>query len=285
MKHKSIDDDLWRIFRIMSEFVDSFQVLMDLGPAVSIFGSAVTDSNDEYYKKAEEIARLMVKSKFAVITGGGPGIMEAANKGAAQAGGESIGLNIFLPREQKHNRYVKTLLEFRYFFCRKVMFVKYAKAFIIMPGGFGTIDELFEALTLIQTNRIDRFPVIMVGKKYWRGLLDWTHDVMYKEGKIQQEDVALFSVAEEPEEVVQIVTFFFEFYYTNNTRDNSGGSDGICIRSKIRNFRQRILIRVIGYAVIWDTFFFQNLRKVAEVLLLRDSYTGNPEPRNTKNQR
>lgn len=219
MKQKAVDNDLWRIFRIMAEFVDSFQALMDLGPAVSIYGSAATDTNDEYYKKAEGIARLMVEAKFAVMTGGGPGIMEAANKGAAEAGGESIGLNIFLPREQRHNPYVKTLLEFRYFFCRKVMFVKYAKAFIIMPGGFGTLDELFEALTLIQTNRIERFPVIMVGKKYWQGLLDWTHDVMYKEGKVKKEDLALFSVAEEPEEVVKIVTDFYKESSKNKKKE------------------------------------------------------------------
>lgn len=220
--YKSIDDDLWRIFRIMSEFVDGFQLFMNLGPAVSIFGSSSTPETNSYYKKAEKIASLLVENGFAVITGGGPGIMEAANKGATEKGGESIGLNIFLPREQKANPFVKTLVEFRYFFCRKVMFVKYAKAFIIMPGGYGTMDELFEALTLIQTKRIGEFPVILVGKKYWEGLLDWVYNVMYKEGKIAEADLHLFHLAEEPEDVVKIVVEF------NNQLKNRKQDDKNC---------------------------------------------------------
>ncbi len=210
MNGKTIDNDLWRIFRIMSEFADAFELFMDLGPAVSIFGSATTPASDEYYKKAEKIASMLVNNGFAVITGGGPGIMEAANKGAWDAGGESIGLNIFLPREQKPNPFIKTLVEFRYFFCRKVMFVKYAKAFIILPGGYGTLDELFEALTLIQTKRIDKFPVILVGKKYWSGMLEWVYNVLLKEGKISKEDLKLFTLVDDPESAVKIVVEFYE---------------------------------------------------------------------------
>lgn len=212
----SIDSDLWRIFRIMSEFVDGFQLFIDLGPAVSIFGSAITEESDEYYGKARETASLLVKSGFAVITGGGPGIMEAANRGASEADGESIGLNIFLPREQRANPYVKTLLNFRYFFCRKVMFVKNAKAFIIFPGGYGTLDELFEALTLIQTKRIQQFPVILVGKKYWSGLIDWMYSVMLKEKKIVAKDTKLFTLVEEPQEAVRIVNDFYRNFVSEN---------------------------------------------------------------------
>ncbi|MDX9703190.1 MAG: TIGR00730 family Rossman fold protein [Candidatus Auribacterota bacterium] len=212
----SIDNDLWRIFRIMSEFVDGFQLFTDLGPAVSIFGSAVTPTDDPYYVKAQETASLLVKSGFAVITGGGPGIMEAANKGAKEAGGESIGLNIFLPREQKPNPFATTMVHFRYFFCRKVMFVKNAKAFIIFPGGYGTMDEFFEALTLIQTKRIDQFPVVLVGKKFWSGLIDWMYTVLLKENKIVDKDVDLFTLVEEPEEAVKIVNDFYSDFIREN---------------------------------------------------------------------
>ena len=216
MEYKHPDNDLWRIFRIMSEFVDGFQLFMNLGPAVSVFGSAVTHPDDEYYKKAEKVAALLVHSGFAVITGGGPGIMEAANKGAVEAGGESIGLNIVLPHEQKPNPFVKTMLEFNYFFCRKVMFVKYAKAFIILPGGFGTMDELFEALTLIQTKRTQKFPVVMIGKKYWSGMIDWLYNVMLKDNKISKQDFELFQLVEEPEEAVSIVDEFYKNFIKEN---------------------------------------------------------------------
>ncbi|MEW6535467.1 MAG: TIGR00730 family Rossman fold protein [Candidatus Auribacterota bacterium] len=202
------NDDLWRVFRIMSEFVDGFELFMNLGPAVSVFGSAVTLPSDPYYKKAVEIAKLLVENGFGVITGGGPGIMEAGNKGAFEAKGISVGLNIHLPREQKPNPFINKLLEFRYFFVRKVMFVKYAKAFIILPGGYGTLDELFESLTLIQTKRIAKFPVVLVGKEYWHGMLDWIETVMYGEGKIDKEDLDLFTLVEEPEEVIQVIKEF-----------------------------------------------------------------------------
>lgn len=216
MKYKTVDNDLWRVFRIMSEFVDGFQLFMNLGPAVSVFGSAVTPVDDEYYAKAEKVSSLLVHSGFAVITGGGPGIMEAANKGATEAGGESIGLNIVLPREQKPNSFVKTMLEFNYFFCRKVMFIKYAKAFIVLPGGFGTMDELFEALTLIQTKRTQKFPVIMIGKKYWSGLTHWLYNAMLKDNKIRKKDFDLFQVVEEPEEAVNIVDEFYKNFIKEN---------------------------------------------------------------------
>ncbi|MCD6459292.1 TIGR00730 family Rossman fold protein [bacterium] len=216
MKYKTVDNDLWRVFRIMSEFVDGFQLFMNLGPAVSVFGSAVTPVDDEYYAKAEKVSSLLVHSGFAVITGGGPGIMEAANKGATEAGGESIGLNIVLPREQKPNPFVKTMLEFNYFFCRKVMFIKYAKAFIVLPGGFGTMDELFEALTLIQTKRTQKFPVIMIGKKYWSGLTHWLYNAMLKDNKIRKKDFDLFQVVEEPEEAVNIVDEFYKNFIKEN---------------------------------------------------------------------
>ena len=216
MEYKPVDNDLWRIFRIMSEFVDGFQLFMNLGPAVSVFGSAVTSPDDEYYKKAEKVSELLVHAGFAVITGGGPGIMEAANKGATEAGGESIGLNIVLPHEQKPNPFVKTMLEFNYFFSRKVIFVKYAKAFIILPGGFGTMDELFEALTLIQTKRIHKFPVVMIGKKYWSGLIDWLYNVMLKDKKICEHDLELFKIVEEPEEALSIVQEFYRNFIKEN---------------------------------------------------------------------
>ena len=216
MKYKTVDNDLWRVFRIMSEFVDGFQLFMNLGPAVSVFGSAVTPVDDEYYAKAEKVSSLLVHSGFAVITGGGPGIMEAANKGATEAGGESIGLNIVLPREQKPNPFVKTMLEFNYFFCRKVMFIKYAKAFIVLPGGFGTMDQLFEALTLIQTKRTQKFPVIMIGKKYWSGLTHWLYNAMLKDNKIRKKDFDLFQVVEEPEEAVNIVDEFYKNFIKEN---------------------------------------------------------------------
>ena len=203
-------EEPWRIFRIMAEFVDGFHSMSQIGPAVSIFGSARTKKTHPMYKLAEETARLLVKDGYTVITGGGPAIMEAGNKGATKAGGESIGLNIDLPFEQKPNRYIKTLINFHYFFSRKVMFVKYAKAFVIFPGGFGTFDELFESLTLIQTRRIEGFPVILVGIKYWGGLIDWLTKSVLKEKYVDPEDMEIFHVVDSPEEVVRIIRNFYK---------------------------------------------------------------------------
>lgn len=195
----------WRMFRIMAEFVDGFENLSDVYPAVSIFGSARVQPGSRVYDMAEDIARLLVESGFSVITGGGPGVMEAANKGAAEGQGKSIGLNIQLPYEQKPNPYATTRLNFKYFFIRKVMFVKYAVAFVCLPGGFGTLDEFFEALTLIQTNRIRPFPVILVDAAYWKGLLNWLDKRMCVDCNINPEDLKIFKVANTPEEVVNIV--------------------------------------------------------------------------------
>ncbi len=195
----------WRIFKIMGEFVEGIDILHDLGPAVSIFGSARVTPEDPNYKKAEEIAGLFVKNNFAVITGGGGGVMEAANKGAAEAGGVSVGLNIVLPFEQKPNKYSNIKLDFNYFFIRKVMFVKYATAYIILPGGFGTLDELFEAVTLIQTRRIKPLPVIMVGSEYWSGLVRWIKSRLLGENKISPEDLEILQVMDDPEEIVAAV--------------------------------------------------------------------------------
>ncbi len=200
--------DTWRMFRIMAEFVEGFEHLADLPPAVSIFGSARVGPEAQEYQMAERLARMLVERGYAVITGGGPGVMEAANKGAAEAGGQSVGLNIELPFEQKPNPYANLQLNFRYFFVRKVMFVKYAIAYVVMPGGFGTVDELFEAVTLIQTNKIKPFPVILMVKRYWEGLMKWIRETMLQEGKICQKDVDLFHLTDDPEEVVEIVDKF-----------------------------------------------------------------------------
>jgi len=198
-------EDAWRIFRIMGEFVEGFDTLARLGPAVSVFGSARTPRDDPMYAAAEETGRRLAEAGFGVITGGGPGIMEAANKGALEAGGESVGCNIELPFEQGMNPYVKTAINFHYFFVRKTMFLKYAEAFIIFPGGFGTMDELFEALTLIQTGKVRNFPVILFGRRYWQGLLDWLRRTMMAEGKIDPEDLDLVVVTDSPEEAVRVV--------------------------------------------------------------------------------
>ena len=195
----------WRIFKIIGEFVDGIEALHDIGPAVTVFGSARVQPDDPIYKKAEETAALFVKNNFAVITGGGGGVMEAANKGAAEAGGTSVGLNIILPFEQKPNQYSNINLEFNYFFIRKVMFVKYATAYIIMPGGFGTLDELFEAVTLIQTQRIKPLPVILVGSDYWSGLIQWIKSRLLAEARISPEDLDILQVIDEPEEIVMAV--------------------------------------------------------------------------------
>lgn len=201
----------WRIFKIIGEFVEGVESLHDIGPAVSIFGSARTHIDDPIYKTAEKIAALFVKNKFAVITGGGGGIMEAANKGAAKAGGKSIGLNIVLPREQIPNRYSNIKVEFNYFFIRKVMFIKYASAYIIMPGGLGTLDELFEAATLIQTQRIKPLPIILVGSDYWSGLIDWIKKQLLSTLKISPADMDIFQVIDSPEEIVKTVKRFVIF--------------------------------------------------------------------------
>jgi len=203
-------EDTWRMFRIMSEFVDGFEVLSQVGKAVSIFGSSRSPASNKYYKLAEETAYLLSKAGYAVITGGGPGIMEAGNKGARRAKGLSIGLNIQIPDEQKANPYIDTLLDFHYFFVRKVMFVKYAKAFVIMPGGYGTLDEFFEAINLIQTERIPRFPVIIFGSQYWRGIIDWLKNKVFKDGNISKEDLDLFKVTDSPKEVVEIIKKFYK---------------------------------------------------------------------------
>jgi len=208
-KYDFTTEDPWRIFRIMAEFVEGFEELSRIGPAVTIFGSARTPRQDRYYKMAERTTMLLAKKGYAILTGAGPGIMEAANKGARKGGGLSIGLNIQVPIVQRPNKYVTNLLEFRYFFCRKVMFVKYAKAFVIFPGGFGTMDEFFESITLIQTKRIERFPVILVGSDYWRGLIEWLKNTMLKKGHIDKNDLGIFALVDSPEEVLKIIKDFY----------------------------------------------------------------------------
>ena len=203
--------DLWRLFRIMAEFTEGFEELASVGPAVSIFGSARTEPGDRYYKLAEKTASEVVDAGFAVITGGGGGIMEAANKGAADAGGRSIGLNIELPMEQVPNPYQNVVLDFRYFFVRKVMFLKYAHGFIVLPGGFGTMDEFFESLVLIQTLKQASFPVILMGSDFWEGLIDWIKETMLnKHGYISPEDLDVFTVVDEPKAAVEIIANFRE---------------------------------------------------------------------------
>jgi len=198
--------DTWRIFRIMSEFVEGFEDLVDCCPAVSIFGSARCGKDDKVYRATSEIAGRLVQ----IITGGGPGVMEAANKGAYEAGGKSVGLNIELPFEQGANPYTNLSLSFRYFFVRKVMFIKYASAFVIMPGGFGTLDELFEAVTLIQTDKIKPFPVVMFGSRFWDGLLDWVKGTLLEDGRISPEDLSIFKVVDEVDDVVSVIKEFYE---------------------------------------------------------------------------
>jgi uncharacterized protein (TIGR00730 family) len=197
--------DTWRVFRIMGEFVEGFDELATLTRGISVFGSARAQPDDPFYRAAEETAALLAREGFAVITGGGPGMMQAANKGAFEAGGLSIGCNIELPFEQGANAYLTRSLTFRYFFVRKMMFVKYSLGFIIFPGGFGTLDELFEALTLIQTRKIRNFPVVLFGSQYWNGLLNWIRDFALEEGKISEQDLKLLHVTDSPSEVVQIV--------------------------------------------------------------------------------
>ena len=201
--------DLWRIFRIMAEFVEGFEELASIGPAVSIFGSSRTKPGQKYYELARQTASEVVKAGFAVITGGGGGIMEAANKGAAEAGGKSIGLNIELPMEQIPNEYQNLSLHFRYFFCRKVMFLKYAHGFIVFPGGYGTMDEFFESLVLIQTLKQAFFPVVLMGRDYWRGLIDWMQTAMLEEHEfIAPEDLGVFTIADDPSAATEIIVDF-----------------------------------------------------------------------------
>jgi len=203
-------EETWRVFRIMAEFVEGFETLSRVGEAVSFFGSSRLKPKDKYYKIAAKTAYLLAKQGYAIITGGGPGLMEAANKGARQAGGKSIGLNIVIPQEQKANKYADLLLEFHYFFCRKVMFLKYAKAFVIMPGGFGTLDELFESLNLIQTRRVGRFPVVLVGSSYWKGIIDWLKTTVLEKGCISGSDLKFFTIVDTPEEVVSAIKKFYQ---------------------------------------------------------------------------
>ena len=202
-------EDPWRVFRIMSEFVDGFDVLSQVGDAVTFFGSARLESSHSMYKLAEKTAFLLGKEGYAVITGGGPGIMEAANKGAKESGAESVGLNIELPFEQIPNKHITLLLDFHYFFCRKFMFLKYAKAFVIFPGGFGTLDELFESITLIQTKRMPRFPVILVGKDYWQAMMEWMNKTVLTEKCVSPEDLDIVQIVDTPHEVLKVVKDFY----------------------------------------------------------------------------
>jgi uncharacterized protein (TIGR00730 family) len=206
--------DSWAIFKMMSEFVEGFEKLSKIGPCVSIFGSARTPRDHHYYKMAEEIAAKLVRHGYGVITGGGPGIMEAGNKGAHSENGKSVGLNIVLPFEQFNNVYIDPdkLITFNYFFVRKVMFTKYAQGFVVLPGGFGTLDELFEALTLIQTNKIGKFPIVLVGKSYWSGLVDWLKTTMLENKNINEEDLDLFAVVEDATEAVKVIDEFYSKY-------------------------------------------------------------------------
>lgn len=205
-------NDSWAIFKIMSEFVNGYEKMASIGPSISVFGSARTKEDEEFYLKAVNISRLLGERGYGVITGGGPGIMEAGNKGAQEGGGPSIGLNIDLPFEQHHNPYIDrdSNLSFDYFFVRKVVFVKYSQGFVVLPGGFGTLDELFEALTLIQTHKIKRKPVVFIGSEYWKGLIDWIKNTMLKAGNISAEDLDLFKVVDDEEEAVDYIDDFFK---------------------------------------------------------------------------
>ena len=205
-------NDSWGVFKIMGEFVEGYEKLAKIGPCVSIFGSARTKNDNPYYDLTERIAKRITDMGFGVITGGGPGIMEAANKGAFENGGTSVGLNIELPFEQQTNPYINkhNSIDFDYFFVRKVMFVKYAQGFVVMPGGFSTLDELFEAITLIQTKKVDKFPIILVGRSYWQGLYDWIKNTMAHERNISPEDLHLIELVDTEDEVVQILTNFYD---------------------------------------------------------------------------
>ncbi|WP_328689740.1 TIGR00730 family Rossman fold protein [Streptomyces caniferus] len=201
-----VHTDPWRVMRIQSEFVEGFGALAELGPAVSVFGSARTPRDSQEYDAGVRIGRALVDAGFAVITGGGPGAMEAANKGANEAGGTSVGLGIELPFEQGMNEYVNLGVDFRYFFVRKTCFVKYARGFVVLPGGLGTLDELFEALTLVQTRKVTRFPIVLFGTAYWSGLVDWLRDTLISEGKASMHDLELFHLSDDVDEAIALVT-------------------------------------------------------------------------------
>lgn len=205
-------NDSWALFKIMGEFVNGFEKMSKIGPCISVFGSARTKEEGKYYQLAVEISKSIAEAGYGVITGGGPGIMEAGNRGASLAGGISVGLNIDLPFEQHDNPYIDDdkSLDFDYFFVRKVMFVKYSQGFVVMPGGFGTLDELFEAITLIQTHKIGKFPIILVGSEFWNGLFAWIKNIMLKEGNISAEDLNLIKIVDSPEEVVEIIDAFYK---------------------------------------------------------------------------
>lgn len=215
-RHKTWNEvksnDSWAIFKIMGEFVNGFEKMSRIGPCVSIFGSARTPANNKYFKLAEKIAYKLTKNGYGIITGGGPGIMEAGNKGAVRGGGISVGLNIDLPHEQESNAFIdpESNIYFDYFFVRKVMFVKYAQAFVVLPGGFGTLDELFESITLIQTHKIGKFPIILVGTDYWTGLIQWIKNTMLEEHhNISEEDLNLFQLVDTPDQVIEIIDNFY----------------------------------------------------------------------------
>jgi len=213
--------ETWRVFRIQSELVEGFETLHDLGPAVTIFGSARLSPGNKYHEEAVVTARILADDGFAIITGGGPGIMEGANKGAKKGKAHSVGLNIELPAEQTPNKYQDVSLSFRYFFVRKLMFIKYAIAFIIFPGGFGTMDELFEALTLSQTKRIRTFPIILYGTDYWKGLIEWMKNTLVVNGTISREDFALFSIVDSPEEVRFLINEHYRVFGGLRPKANS----------------------------------------------------------------
>ncbi|WP_442784933.1 TIGR00730 family Rossman fold protein [Chryseobacterium sp. MYb264] len=214
---ETITKDSWMVFKVMAEFVDGYEKLAKIGPCVSIFGSARLKPESQYYEMAVEIAEKITKLGFGIITGGGPGIMEAGNKGAFNAQGKSIGLNIDLPFEQHFNPYINKSysMNFDYFFVRKVMFVKYSQGFVVMPGGFGTLDELTEALTLIQTNKIGKFPIVLVGSEFWSGLLDWFKETLLKEGMIHEDDLDLYRVVDTADEAVAHIKAFYDKYSVN----------------------------------------------------------------------
>lgn len=207
--------ETWKIFKIMSEFVDAFEELKEIGPAVTLWGSSRAKRNSKFYRLTQETTKAISDAGFSVITGGGPGLMEAANKGAKKGKAKSVGLNIKLPEEQEPNKYLDLCIEFDYFFIRKVMFVKYASAFVIMPGGYGTMDELFEALTLIQTEKSQLFPVILMGTDYWRGMIRWLKETVVKEGHLYRKETSVFTVTDDPKEVVRIIK--------ESQRRNNGG--------------------------------------------------------------
>lgn len=211
--------DSWQIFKVMAEFVDGFEKMARIGPCVSIFGSARVDETSKVYNDAREIASKLAEKGYGIITGGGPGVMEAGNRGASDVEGTSVGLNIELPHEQSDNQFIDRdkLMEFDYFFVRKVMFVKYSQAFVVMPGGFGTLDELFEAITLIQTKKIEKFPIVLFDSSYWSGLMEWIQRRLLEDGYISKEDLSLFHLCDDTDEVVQ---FIDEFYRTYLLRPN-----------------------------------------------------------------